>query len=267
MAETTAPQVKLKAIALPAEHGGWGFLIEPLILGMLVAPSLAGFFLVLATFGAFLARQPLKIAFTDRRRGRRYARTTYAERFVVLYGVIALLGFLAALGLSGQDMLLPLVMAVPFGIIQLVYDARSDSRALLPELAGPTALGATASSIALAGGWTLTPALMLWVIIIARAIPSVLYVRARIRLEKKRPVTVWQAIVASLIAVVIVMGLASARLIPWLVVPMFVFLLGRAAKGLSNYRRPVQAKTIGYTELTYGLLTVVLTAIGYALGL
>ena len=40
---TTTPSVRLKAIALPPEHGAWGFLLEPIVLGLLVAPSLAVF--------------------------------------------------------------------------------------------------------------------------------------------------------------------------------------------------------------------------------
>ena len=37
--------VRLKTIVLPAEHGGWGLLFEPIALGLLVAPSIAGFYL------------------------------------------------------------------------------------------------------------------------------------------------------------------------------------------------------------------------------
>ncbi|MCB0162365.1 MAG: YwiC-like family protein, partial [Caldilineaceae bacterium] len=58
-----------RSIALPTEHGGWGFLLEPLLLGRLVAPSAAGLLLLVATVAAFLLRQPLKIVLVDRRRG------------------------------------------------------------------------------------------------------------------------------------------------------------------------------------------------------
>ena len=32
----------LRSVAMPAEHGGWGLTLEPGILGVLLAPSLAG---------------------------------------------------------------------------------------------------------------------------------------------------------------------------------------------------------------------------------
>ncbi len=86
MAEMTTGSVRLRPIALPVEHGGWGFLGAPIVLGLWVAPSVAGFWLSLAALGVFLTRQPLKLALGDRQRGKRYPRTVWAERFVVLYG-------------------------------------------------------------------------------------------------------------------------------------------------------------------------------------
>src|SRR5437588_11307582 len=91
-----AARVRVKTIALPVEHGGCGLSLEPVVLGLLVAPSWPGLFLSLATLGAFLARHPLKIVAVDRRRGRRFPRTPIAERFVILYGVVAALGLVAA---------------------------------------------------------------------------------------------------------------------------------------------------------------------------
>ena len=88
--------VRIRTVALPNEHGGWGLALEPVALGLLVAPSPAGFFLAVATLGAFLKRHPFKIVAGDRRRGRRFPRTAVAERFALLYACLALAGLLAA---------------------------------------------------------------------------------------------------------------------------------------------------------------------------
>jgi hypothetical protein len=40
-------------------------------------------------------------------------------------------------------------------------------------------------------------------------------------------------------------------------------LLARAAVGLSRYHRPATAKVIGISEVAYGSLFVLLTAVGY----
>ena len=53
--------VPWKAVALPAEHGGWGFLTEPVVLGLVLAPSAAGLCLALAALAAFLTRHPLRL--------------------------------------------------------------------------------------------------------------------------------------------------------------------------------------------------------------
>lgn len=49
----------LRALALPAEHGGWGFVLEPVVLGLLVCPSRPGGALALAATATFLAHHPL----------------------------------------------------------------------------------------------------------------------------------------------------------------------------------------------------------------
>src|ERR687890_633728 len=145
--------VRVRTIALPTEHGGWGITLEPLLLGLLVAPSSAGAGLALATVGAFLARHPFKIVAGDRRRGRRFARTPYAERFTLAYAAAALAGFALALFTSKDyTFLLPLAVAAPLAAVQLWYDAAGRSRGLLPEVAGSVAMGSVACSLALAGG-------------------------------------------------------------------------------------------------------------------
>ncbi len=53
---TAAPSasVRLRLVALPVEHGGWGMLGAPILLGLWLAPSPAGFWLSLAALGIFL---------------------------------------------------------------------------------------------------------------------------------------------------------------------------------------------------------------------
>ncbi len=188
MVSTTATNnVRLKSIALPPEHGAWGFLLEPVVLGLLIAPSLAGGFLALAVVGAFLIRHPLKLAFTDWRRGKRYARTALAERVILAYGVLTIIGLVLAIALAGWEIMLPLLMAAPLVLMMLASYVQNRGRELIPELAGASALAVTASGVALAGGASSQTAFALWVILNARNIPSILYVRARLRLEKEKP--------------------------------------------------------------------------------
>jgi hypothetical protein len=263
---SSAGQVRLKSVAIPPEHGSWGFLLEPIILGLAIAPSLAGLFLALAVVGVFLARHPLKIAFTDWRRGKRYARTVAAQRFALGYSALAVIGFGAAVALAGFDFLLPLLLAVPLAAIQFGGYALNRRRDLLPELAGASAMAVSASCLVMAGGEKFDLALVLWIILVARDVPSILYIRARLRLDRGKPFAFAPILLANLVAVAGVIVLVLAGLAPILAVVAMIALLLRAIHGLSPYRQKVRVQIVGILEMGYGFLTVLLTILGYGLG-
>jgi len=264
---TPKPRVVIRSVALPSEHGGWGFLIEPILLGLLVAFSPGGLLLSVASFGVFLIHQPLKIAIKDRLKGHRPERTVWAERFVLGYGLLALLPMLALMASTPLDFLLPIALAVPLAGVQVAYDARNQSRRLLPELAGATALAMIAPAVALLASWPLPAALALALPLLARAFSSILYVRARLKLEHGKPQPAWPVWLAHGLAVLLMLALGQSQAMPRLAILAFVILLGRAYLGLSVYRKPRPAKSIGFQEVGYGLLTVILLALGYNLGL
>lgn len=253
----------LRAVAVPAEHGGWGFLVEPIVLGLWLAPSAAGALVAVAACGAFLARHPLKLLAADRRRGARYPRTAAAERMALVYAGIAALALLGALYAAPAALWIPLLCAAPLGAVQVFYDARQRSRELAPELAGSVALGATAACVALAGGWSLRAALALWLLLAVRAATSVLYVRARLRLDRGLRPGLGLALTAHALGLLVVGALAWLGDAPWLAVLALGTLLLRALFGLSRLRRPVRPQVLGFQELGFGVITVVLLALGY----
>ena len=265
--QPAAAGVRLKTIALPTEHGGWGITLEPVVLGLLVAPSLAGAGLALATVGAFLARHPFKIVAGDRRRGRRFARTPYAERFTLAYGAAALGGLALAVFTSiDYTFLLPLAAAVPLAAVQLWYDAAGQSRGLLPELAGSVAMGSVACSLALLGGTGWPLALGLWALLAARFVPAILYVRARLTELHNKESARWPSLLAHALALAAVAALAAFKFLPWLAVGVTAVLLARAAYGFAR-RWPSTAKGVGFSEIAFGALTVAAAAVGVAFGI
>lgn len=259
-------EVRLRSVALPVEHGGWGMLGEPLLLGLLVAPSWAGLGVGVAALGAFLMRHPLKLALADRFRGTRADRTPVAERFVLLYGLLAGAG-LAAAATGRPGWWLPLAAAAPFGLAQLAYDVGRRGRQLLPELLGGVALGAVASAELRAAGWPLGASLAVWALLAARTVSAVLYVRARLRSDRGLAPDPTAAVVSHAFALGLGIALARAGLAPWLVVLAFGLLLARAAHGLSRLRRPTRPRAVGIQELVYGSGFVLILALGYARGL
>jgi len=259
--------VRLKTIAIPPEHGAWGFLLEPILVGLGVAPSVPGIALAVAVVGAFLARHPMKIALVDRLHHQRYARTSLAERTAMAYGVIALAGLVGTIGLAGVKPLLPLLLAAPLALLLFLSYSQNRGRDLLPELAGASALAGTATGIALAGDESIGLALALWVILLARDIPSIVYVRARLRLQRGKPFSRSVVLLANVLAVAGITVLAVIGRVPALAAVAVAVLALRAVYGLSQYHRPVRVQTIGLMEMGFGLLLAFLVILGYALGL
>jgi len=255
--------IRIRSVALPAEHGGWSMLLEPIVLGLMLAPTVPGLCLSLGATGAFLARHPFKLAVVNWRRNQRSARTVLAEGFALLYISIAALGLALAIKTGGTVLLLPLLFAMPWAILQLFYDSIGRSRALIPELAGSISTGAVATAIAISGGWPLPVALGLWVILAARTAPTILYVRARLRLLHGKQASPSGVIFVHLLGVLVVIGLATVLMAPVLAVVAMLILLLRAMIGFSRFDRQVTAKKLGMREVAFGVMTIFLVALGY----
>ncbi len=261
-ADSGTAKPRLKSVALPSSYGSWSLVSEPILLGLLVAPSWPGLLLAFVGFLSFLLNQPLKIILTDRQRGRQYARTRLAFRVAVIYLLFTALCLAVLIWLVGLQPLLPLALAVPLLIIFFVYDNRP-GRSWQAELSAPTGFSAISAGIALAAGWDLAPAFALWVVMIARSVPAVLYIRARLRLAKGKKANSGPAMGAHMLALVVVALLVIAGLVPATAVLAFLLLLLRAAIGLSPYRRDFPTMTLGWIEMATGLTTVLLIAVGY----
>ncbi len=257
--------VSFRSVGLPAEHGSWSLVSEPILLGLFVAPSWAGLALVVAAFSLFLFNRPFKVWMGDRRRGRVYERTSVAQRIMVVYGAIAVAASLIALLLGGLLPFAPFLLAMPLLLVFMYYDQRP-GRHWQAELAAPVAFAGVVAAVALAGGLTWIVALSLWGFMVARAVPTILYVRARLRLDKGKPGSPWGILLAHVAAVVVVVGLVWPGWLPLTAVIAVAILLTRAVWGLSPYRWRSSAKALGFLEMGFGLLTVLLVAVGFWMG-
>lgn len=259
------PPVRVKSIALPTEHGSWGLVFEPLVAATAVAASIGSVWVILMVTGAFLARQPLKVLLNDWLMKRRLPQTEIAFKFTLFYGAISAVGLIGSLYFIKVDAFLPFAAMIPFAAYQIYCDAQRKSRDLLPELTGALAISSSAAVIALAAGWTMPNALALWAIFSARLIPSILYVRARLRLEKGKDFSPASVVLSNTATFVAVAALAYNALIPALPVGIFAVLTLRAVIGISPYRRKIKAMRIGVWEVIYGALTVLAIILGYLL--
>lgn len=250
----------LKEVALPTEHGGWSLTLEPAILGLLVAPSLAGVCLAASALLAFVARTPLKLALVDRWRDRRLPRTIMAERVATVEIVVLVALFAVAVAAAAGPFWWPLVPAAPLVVIELWYDMRSRSRRLVPELLGSIGIGSVAAIIVLADGGDDLLAAGLWWVIAARSVAAIPFVRLQLRRGKGQSHRLAASDLAQLLAVV-------AVVIGWAVdaVPLAgaVAVAVLAAVHLVLARRPVpKVAIIGAQQVVLGLSVVLATGLG-----
>ena len=257
---------KIRAVALPAEHGGWSLITEPIVLGLLVAPSIGGLFIGLTALSVFLARHPLKVAIGDRRKKRMLNRTSLADRLAILYITLAIVCFTIAAMTVSKEWLLPFVIAVPLVLVQLVYDALGHSRKLIPEIAGALAVGSISTAIALAGGWSMATAYALWIIVACRHAPTILYLRVLLSRRRQRQAAVNGPVIAvQLLAVIAVVVLLYFKVAPALAIVVFAILFVRAVIGLLNQTAPAPKK-LGISEIAFGAFAVLTVWAGYRLG-
>jgi hypothetical protein len=250
--------VSWRSVAFPSEHGGWSLTAEPVLLGLLVRWSLPGFALGVAAILAFMARTPLKLVLVDRFRHRWLDRTRLAAWIAT--GELVVIAALAVYAVSAAaSFWVPLAVAAPLVALELWFDMRSRGRRLLPELAGSIGIGSIAAAIALADGASTKLAWSLWVVIAARSIAAIPYVRTQILRTRTRPGPRWHSDAAQLAAIVLAtLGWTfdfapTAAAVAIAVLATINMIAVRLA--------PRRAVVIGIQQMIFGIALIVTTAI------
>jgi hypothetical protein len=256
------PKVSRRSLLIPTEHGGWSFTLEPALLGLIVAPSMAGVLLALMGLIGFMARTPLRVSLVDRFRGRRLPRTRLADRITLAY-VLALLVLLVAAALNAaRPFWWPMLAAAPLVLIELWYDARSRSRRAAAELLGTVGVGAIGSMIVLAGGGSIAQAVGVWLIVAARAIAAVMFVRVQIRRVRMQPHRLISSDLAQAAAVLIAVAGVALDLVPE--VAAFAILgIATVHVALSRWSVP-KVGVIGAQQIVIGLTMVLAAGLAFA---
>lgn len=265
----TAPNTSFRSLVVPREHGSWSLALEPVALGLLVAPSAGGASLALAVavVAGFFTRRPLKLAATlplaDPRRAA-------ALRWTFLFATIALAALAAAAFAFGANKqqtdwraLWPLPLAAPFGAAFLWFDLRGEMREAEAELAGSAAFALVPAAFATLAGWSAGPALALAALMLARSVPTVLTVRAYLRIAKGKPAQVGPAIASALASLAVAVVLAVFRLVP-IATSVFAGVLATRAVWLLAPLAPAwSARRVGMMEGIVGLAYLVGLTIAY----
>jgi hypothetical protein len=246
-------------VAIPSEHGGWGLTLEPVVLGLLVAWSWTGLLLGVAAFTAFLVRTPLKVVAVDRRRGRRLPRTRVAAR-VAATELVVLLAIVAWCGRqAGWWWLVPAALAAPLVAVQLSFDVRSRGRRMIPELCGAAAMAGASAAIVVVGGGGAALAAGAWIVLAARSIASVPFVRVQIERLHHGDGSLVVSDIAQCTAVAF--GLIAVAVDHRLAGGLVALVAMAAAQAVWSRRPAVPAKVLGVRQMALGLGLVLATAL------
>ncbi|HVU08118.1 MAG TPA: YwiC-like family protein [Verrucomicrobiae bacterium] len=261
MAATTSETVstrKIIKLILPKEHGSWSLALEPVALGLLTAPTAAGGALAVAAFAGFFLRRPLKIFFREENRER--WKTARAAIFIL--ATIAIAGLLLAIKFGGAKNLWPLIPAAVAGMAFAFFDLRNEAREGAAEISGAITFGILPAAFATLAGWNFVAAISLAAVMLARSVPTVLFLRTYLRIKKGKGVKIFPAIFAAIIGFLLIVWLAISKFAPWISV-VFVLLMAARTIYLLASRPRFAAKTLGITETTFGATMVLTLAVAW----
>lgn len=249
-----------RAVAVPSEHGGWGLTLEPVLLGLLIAPSIGGLALGAAAFLAFLVRTPMKLAVVDLRRGRWLDRSRLAMRIALVELAAMAMLVSVAFFTSGRSWLVAVAVAAPLVGLELWFDVRSRGRRLVPELCGAVGIAAVAAAIVLAAGRGGALATGVWLVLAARSIGAISFVRVQITRLRRGAGNSMPSDAAQVVAIAIgavAVGVDSRLL---------AALAGIAVLAVLQVwwirRPPLPAKVLGMRQMLLGVGLVAVTAVG-----
>lgn len=248
-------------LVLPKEHGSWSLALEPIALGLLTVPSKAGVPLAFAAIAGFFLRHPLKLLLSAKPDPRRSLAGFCAGTLILL----AVGGLLFAAQLDGAAQLWPLIPAAGAGAFFVWFDTRNEGREGAAEIAGAAAFALLPATFASLAGWQLAGSLALAIVMLARSVPTVMFVRTLLRRVKGKSITIAPALLITVLATGVLLCLAANSLVPWAVAGISVLLLVRAFWYLRENRSRIPARRLGFMELSLGIVYVLTTAIAWRL--
>jgi 4-hydroxybenzoate polyprenyltransferase len=257
-----------KKLRLPREHGAWGMLYTPWVLGALVAwqePGRLALLLLAMTF-VFIGRESVLYWWRARANGRD---ADSAPRMAVIY--LALAGACGApLLLIGLYGLMPVGLAAGLLLLWNAGQAvKREERTVTTEVVGIAGLSLTAPAAYYVsyGSWDLTAA-WLWLASVLYFVSSVFYVKLRVlTAHAKRPEPVLRArqqcmAYHAVLVVTVATLVAAGHWHPFLLTA-YVPVVVRAVYHLIRPTKELVLKKVGYTELGYSLVWLGFAVAGF----
>ncbi len=254
----------IKKVSFPREHGSWGFLLEPLFLSLLVASSKNGLLLALATFVIFLNHQPVRILLNEK--DSKKIKSSAIVFFLIYFLVIGVLLILISKETT-FELLIPFSISIVIMFGYLLLEMKNYGRNLFAEFIAPIAITFVSLNIVLLDGWEFEKIFAFGIVLLSRAIPTLLYVRKKVKIIKgQNSKSVWLR-VSELFFLILIIFLAFNNLVPFLSIFAVLLLIGRSVIGLLPKNKIEKIKKLGMKEFGFGILFVIINAIGYLFNL
>ena len=245
------PLAPAHQVFLPKEHGSWSLALEPIVFGLLVAPSLAGGALALSATAAFFMRRPLKSCLKHQ------DRPSALALFILI--LCALVGFTELILLGDSKALWPLLPTLPLGLLYLHWDRQNEGRATAAELTGVSLFALLPATMATVSGQPGSVAVVLTVLMLARSAPAVLTVRCWLRQRKGQPTPITPAVLTTLAFLILVTALARYDSVPMIAVGMLT--LASLRLFLLSPKSPNwPARRVGTFEAIFGVVYITIVA-------
>lgn len=228
-------------------------------LGLLVVPSVAAGLLAVAVAAVFLMRPALNAA----RNRRDPAERRLARRWTAVWGSLGALALVATMTLGGSRFLGALAAGAPLAVLFAWWDQRGAARTLAAELAGAAAFATVPAAMVLLAGGSAAAAVGWSVVMLVRSGPTVLVVRAAVRMRNGRvgPAAGRWALLAAGGGAVALSGLVVLQRCPGAIAAVAWLLALRAAWLLSPAAAGWSARRIGLSEGGWGALLLGVAAV------
>ena len=154
-----------------------------------------------------------------------------------------------------MEKLWPLLPAALAGLVFVWCDRRNAAREGAAETAGAVAFGLLPAAFGALANWSVPASLALAAVMLVRSVPTVLTVRANLRIKKGRAVSILPALIAAGAGLILSAWLVSLRLAPWMAA-FFAVVFAARTVWLLCWRPRLTARTIGIIEATLGGLMV-----------
>ena len=250
----------LTKVALPKEHGSWGFVLEPLLLSLIVAFTIDGLLLALATFILFLSNQPLRIFVNKSSSHKIRSIAVFVLLFYLLVSAVLLVLPILHLEL---EKLLPFLGGILLMPIYFFAVIKKFSRNLFVELLPIFSMTLIAISIiTFDNSFNYNP-IIFGMLLLSRAITTVIYVSAKVKESKGFEFSVRYTHILNFVFLLFIIFASFTNHLPLLSILGLVLLTLRSVIGFSQFNFTKTIKQIGVMEFIYGSLFVIINGIAF----